>query len=79
MRVQDTATFPPSTAKLIPTASLSVDFMKPTPQDVPLKAVGTVHEIHPKKFRVETEVYADEELCAKGEVIAVVMPASFGG
>jgi len=61
------------------TASLSVDFMKPTPQDVPLKAVGTVHEIHPKKFRVETEVFADEELCAKGEVIAVVMPASFGG
>lgn len=59
------------------TASLHVDFMKPTPQGTTLKAIGTVHEIHPKKYRVETEVYAGETLCAKGEVIAVVMPDTF--
>lgn len=59
------------------TASLHVDFMKPTPQGTALKAIGTVHEIHPKKYRVETEVYAGETLCAKGEVIAVVMPDTF--
>ncbi|BCB01894.1 PaaI family thioesterase [Bacillus sp. KH172YL63] len=59
------------------TASLQVDFIKPTPHGVPLKAVGTVHEVHPKKFRVETEVFADGKLCARGEVVAVVMPDSF--
>ncbi|PFA63738.1 thioesterase [Bacillus sp. AFS015802] len=59
------------------TASLKVDFMKPTPHNVPLKAVGTVQEIHPKKFIVETEVFAEGKLCARGEVTAVVMPKTF--
>ncbi|MFZ7944546.1 MULTISPECIES: PaaI family thioesterase [Bacillaceae] len=59
------------------TASLHVDFLKPTPHGVPIKAVGTVHEIHSKKFKVETEVFADGQLCARGEVVAVVMPSSF--
>lgn len=59
------------------TASLHVDFMKPTPQGTALKAIGTVHEVHPKKYRVETEVFAGETLCARGEVIAVVMPDTF--
>ncbi|UOQ44814.1 PaaI family thioesterase [Halobacillus salinarum] len=59
------------------TASLHVDYLMPTPQDVPLKAIGKVEEIHPKKFKVATEVYAGEKLCAKGEVVAVVMPQSF--
>lgn len=60
------------------TASLSVNFVKPTPQGTVLKAVGKVEEIHPKKFKVSTDVFADDELCAAGEVVAVVMPASFG-
>nr|WP_295974534.1 PaaI family thioesterase [uncultured Bacillus sp.] len=60
------------------TATLKVDFYKPTPQGVQLKAVGTVHEIHPKRFRVETAVYAGSTQVAGGEVIAVVMPDSFG-
>ncbi|MBD8015191.1 MULTISPECIES: PaaI family thioesterase [Planococcus] len=59
------------------TASLHVDYLKPTPHGVVLKAVGTVEEIHPKKFKVAVKVYADEALCATGEVAAVVMPASF--
>ncbi|HLR22681.1 MAG TPA: PaaI family thioesterase [Pseudogracilibacillus sp.] len=59
------------------TGSLHIDFMKPTPQDIPLKAVGKVEEIHPKKWRVLTEVYAMDECCARGEVIAVVMPKTF--
>lgn len=60
------------------TGSLHVDFLKPTPQKVTLKAVGKVEEIHPKKFKVITEVFAGEELCARGEVLAVVMPNTFG-
>ncbi len=59
------------------TASLKVDFLKPTPQEVPLKAIGTITEIHPKKWKVDAEVYANDTLCARGEVIAVVMPATF--
>ena len=59
------------------TASLKVDFIKPTPHGVPLKAVGIVTEIHPKKWKVETEVFAQDTLCARGEVLAVVMPSTF--
>ncbi len=61
------------------TASLHVDFLKPTPHGIELKAIGMVHEIHPKKYRVETEVYAGDTLCARGEVVAVVMPDTFLG
>lgn len=59
------------------TASLKVDFMKPTPHGVTLKAVGTIEEIHPKRWIVHTEVFANDELCVKGEVVAVVMPDTF--
>lgn len=60
------------------TASLHVDYIRPTPQGVMLKAIGEVEEIHPKKMKVEVEVFADDTLCAKGEVIAVAMPNTFG-
>lgn len=59
------------------TATLHVDFMKPTLQGQVFKAIGTVEEIHPKKWKVKTEVYADQVLCASGEVMAVVMVDSF--
>lgn len=59
------------------TASLHVDYKKPTPQGKTLKAVGRIEEIHPKKFRILVDVFAEEELVATGEIQAVVMPASF--
>lgn len=59
------------------TGSLQVDFVKPTPAGTTLQAVGTVEEIHPKKWRVTTEVYADDVCCAQGVVVAVVMPKTF--
>ncbi len=59
------------------TASLNVEFLQPTPQEVTLKAVGTVEEIHPKRWKVETEVYAQDTLCARGTVILAVMPSTF--
>lgn len=59
------------------TASLKVDFLKPTPHGVPLKAIGNVEEIHPKKWKVNIEVFANDVLCARGEVVAVVMPSTF--
>ncbi|MGM8214847.1 PaaI family thioesterase [Bacillaceae bacterium W0354] len=60
------------------TASLEVKFLKPTPQGVPLKAVGTVEEVHPKKYTVHVDLYAGEDVVVKGEVVAVVMPEGFG-
>ncbi|CAB3394671.1 MULTISPECIES: PaaI family thioesterase [Kyrpidia] len=59
------------------TGSLKVKFIRPTPQGVQLKAVGTVEEISPTKWKVDAEVYAGDTLCAKGEVIAVLMPDTF--
>lgn len=59
------------------TASLQVDFIKPTPHGVSLQAIGKVEEIHPKRWHVYTEVFANNKICAKGEVDAVVMPDSF--
>lgn len=59
------------------TASLKVDYLRPTPHDIELKAIGSIEEIHPKKFRIQVEVYADEVCCVKGEVVAVVMPDTF--
>ncbi|WP_188207703.1 PaaI family thioesterase [Alkalibacillus aidingensis] len=60
------------------TASLEVNYLKPTPQGVELRAIGKVEEVHPKKFRVHTEVFAEDEMVAKGLVVAAVMPESFG-
>ncbi|WP_102693255.1 PaaI family thioesterase [Rummeliibacillus pycnus] len=59
------------------TASLHVDYLKPTPQGVQLKAIGEVEEIHPKKFRVMIQVFAGDLHVANAEVVAVVMPKSF--
>lgn len=56
------------------TASLHVDFLKPTPLGVELKIVGMPVKIHKRKIVVKVEVYSDEVLTAKGEVIAVPMP-----
>lgn len=71
----------PGSGETVPrfvTASLNVNYLKPTPQGKPLKAVGKVEEIHPKKWKVYVEVYAEDILCATGEVVGVVMPKAFG-
>ena len=59
------------------TASLNVAFLKPTPHGIELKLVGKVTEVHPKRFEVAVEVFAGDEVCATGDVVSVVMPASF--
>lgn len=59
------------------TSSLKVEFKQPTPIGVPLKAIGTIEEIHPKKYKVNTEVFAEDKLVVTGEVIAVLMPETF--
>jgi len=58
------------------TASLKVDFLKPTPIGVVLEARGRIKERGDRKSVVEVEVLADGAITARGLVIAVPMPAS---
>jgi acyl-coenzyme A thioesterase PaaI-like protein len=55
------------------TASLRVDYVKPTPL-VELEVRGRVRELKGRKVIVEAEVRAEGEVCARGEVVAVQMP-----
>ncbi|MEI8155374.1 MAG: PaaI family thioesterase [Burkholderiales bacterium] len=60
------------------TGSLHVDYLKPTPLDGALELRGRVKEIKGRKVIVETIVYAQGVATARGEVVAVQMPESFG-
>lgn len=56
------------------TASLHVDFLRPTPIGVPLEVRGRVKEIKGRKVVVEATLSAQGEVCARGEVVAVQLP-----
>ncbi|HJX38248.1 MAG TPA: PaaI family thioesterase [Anaerolineae bacterium] len=58
------------------TASLHVDFLRPTPMGVPLEVRGRVKEIKGRKVVVEAALSAGGEVCARGEVVAVQLPES---
>lgn len=58
------------------TASLHVDFLKPTPQGE-LEIRGRVREIKGRKVVVDETVYAGGVATARGEVVAVQMPETF--
>ncbi|MCK4236855.1 MAG: PaaI family thioesterase [Candidatus Krumholzibacteria bacterium] len=56
------------------TASLHVDYIKPTPMGVPLEVRGRVKEMKKRKVVVAETMSAGGEVCARGEVVAVLMP-----
>lgn len=58
------------------TASLRVDYLRPTPLGIPLIARGRIVELKPRKVVVEVRVLADGQICAQGSVVAVLMPES---
>jgi acyl-coenzyme A thioesterase PaaI-like protein len=60
------------------TGSLHVDYLKPTPIDGPIEIRGRIKEIKGRKVIVETCVLAGGVTTARGEVVAVQMPESFG-
>ena len=59
------------------TASLHVDYLKPTPIDRPLVLRGRVKEIKGRKVIVAVDLYAHDELCVRGEVVTVQVPDDF--
>lgn len=60
------------------TASLHVDYLKPTPLGGELEIRGRVKEIKGRKVVVESTVFAGGAATARGEVVAVRMPENFG-
>lgn len=58
------------------TASLKVDYQRPTPMGVPLVARGRIVELKERKVVVDIRVTANGETCATGQVVAVRMPES---
>jgi len=56
------------------TASIHVDYLKPTPIDTILELRGRIKEIKGKKVTVDVSLSAKGEVCAKGEIIAVKIP-----
>jgi acyl-coenzyme A thioesterase PaaI-like protein len=56
------------------TASLHVDYLKPTPLGVPLELRSRAREIKPRKVIVVTTVSTHGQICAKGELVAVRVP-----
>ena len=57
------------------TASLQVDYLRPTPLGVPLQVRGKVKELKGRKVVVSATVSAKGKVCARGKVVAVQMPA----
>jgi acyl-coenzyme A thioesterase PaaI-like protein len=56
------------------TASLQVDYIRPTPIDAVLEVRARVKEIKGRKVVVESTLSAKGEVCARGEVVAVQLP-----
>ena len=55
-----------------------MDFLKPTPLTDQIEIRGRVKEIKGRKVIVETTVIVNGIVTARGEVVAVQMPDSFG-
>jgi acyl-coenzyme A thioesterase PaaI-like protein len=56
------------------TASLHVDYLRPTPIDGPLELRAQVKEMKGRKVTVSVSLFAGRELCARGEVVTVQVP-----
>jgi acyl-coenzyme A thioesterase PaaI-like protein len=59
------------------TASLHVDYLKPTPLNVPLEVRGRVKEIRGRKVIIESTIYANEIATVRAEVVAIQIPDDF--
>jgi len=58
------------------TASLHVDYLRPTPIEALLEIRAQVKELKGRKVIIVSSLSAKGEVCAKGEVVCVQMPDS---
>jgi len=56
------------------TASLKVDYLRPTPLGVELEIRAKAVEIKERKVVVHSTLSANGVVCARGEIVAVLMP-----
>ncbi len=56
------------------TASLRVDYLRPTPMGVPLEIRGRIEEVSGRKVVVSETLSANGKICAKGRVVPDKMP-----
>ena len=56
------------------TGSLHVDFLRPTPLGPEVEIRGKILEVKEKKVVVEETLSAEGKVCARGKVVAVLMP-----
>ncbi len=56
------------------TASLHVDYLKPTPLGIQLEIRGRIKEIKERKVVVEEWIIANGEITVRGELVAVQVP-----
>lgn len=56
------------------TASLNVDYLRPTPLGVPLEVRAKVTDISERKVVMDARVLADGQVCVRGRVVTVIMP-----
>lgn len=56
------------------TASLHVDYLRPTPIDSPMELRGRVEEVKGRKVVVEVTLSSKGKITARGKVIAVQVP-----
>jgi acyl-coenzyme A thioesterase PaaI-like protein len=61
-------------ARRFVTASLHVDYVRPTPIEGPLELRSQVKEIRGRKIVVSTSLSVRGQVCARGEVIAIQLP-----
>jgi len=59
------------------TASLHVDYLKPTPAGIELELRGRIKELKGRKVIVEVTLFAEGVATVRGEVVAVQMPKTF--
>ena len=58
------------------TASLHVDYLKPTPLGIELEVRGRVKELKGRKVVIEEWIVAEGAITVRGEVVAVQVPES---
>ena len=60
------------------TASLKVDYKKPTPMGVELEIRGIIKEVKGNKVIIEAQLLAAGVVCVTGEIIAIQVNDDFG-
>lgn len=67
----------PGSALRFVTASLKVDFLKPTPLGPVLELRGRAREVKGRKVLLDITLSAEGQVCARGEIVCVRMPEDF--